>query len=101
MLMDAGADPRARNAAGRCAADLASQPELARLLAREEAWLAAVGAPRSCHVLLAGARPSRASPGASCPGRGCHVHVFPLCVSTVPLGHAGRFCLTALHWAHG
>ena len=54
-LLDAGADPRARNAAGRCAADLAAAPELARLLAAEQAWLAGVGAPRSCHVLLAGA----------------------------------------------
>ncbi len=59
MLVEVGADPRTRNAAGRTAADLAAQPATAQLLAQEEAWMAAVGAARSSHVLLAGMFPAR------------------------------------------
>ncbi|KAK9820958.1 hypothetical protein WJX81_007559 [Elliptochloris bilobata] len=54
VLVDAGADVHARNAAGRSAGELAVQPGAMCLLDKEEAWTAAVGAPRSCHVLLAG-----------------------------------------------
>ena len=64
--MEAGADTRARNADGRTAAELAVQPAAARLLAREEAWLAAASAPRSCHVLFAGAPRGSARARAAC-----------------------------------
>jgi len=56
VLVEAGADTRARNVDGRTAAELAGQPAAAGLLAQEEAWLAAESAPRSCYVLFAGAR---------------------------------------------